>query len=327
MEEKVAEPRQPIHKLLPKDNSELSKLNEKFDMFRQVNSRVPRDAAKFGYLEHLARVSTPLKECEERLGRMRKELFVKYSPLVNSKTTEFQELIHSLHDKVTKQDLNMLREEVKQIIYKWDGNLLSQEEVTPEYGFNWPVVYILSIKGSNYVLYTPNMTYVDGYDPFTAETKYPLIPEGMLNILKKGFYTKSRSVNIQTDQKPKKKKSISRKPSKEVFAKPLKPPKETTPQYFTKPVESQLQSIQVEPLEQAEETEEVEYSEQPQIEESEEQPVEESEESGSSSEEWEERPRFITRTTLDGVRPWEVFEKKAAEKQRARDQCADCEIM
>ncbi|CAG9334359.1 unnamed protein product [Blepharisma stoltei] len=210
MEGLIARPRRPLSELISSDQGELSKLLDKFDMFREIVSRNSADSMKFAYLEHLLRISTPLEDSRSAIRAMLKNQQSKILPLLEKRNENLQDSLHNLEEIITSQDINTIRPVIKSTNYRWDGKKLLKDESDYQTEGRVPLCFTLAISQNYYILYTPNMTYVDGYDPFTGEKKIPLIPDEMLRIYSKGFYVLSnlKSAQCQTDfeYKPAKKK-------------------------------------------------------------------------------------------------------------------------
>lgn len=52
--------------------------------------------------------------------------------------------------------------------------------LTPDCLGNWPVLNVMLTTTKAYILYTPQMTFLDGYDKFTSELLHQLIPESII---------------------------------------------------------------------------------------------------------------------------------------------------
>lgn len=327
MDSPIIYPRRPISELLDSSQGELSKLLDKFDMFREISTRSPGDAVKFAYLEHIMRVSTPIEESKSAIKVMLKNQQAKLLPLIEKRNEGLQDSLHGLDAIINRQDLNTIRPIIKSINYKWDGKRLNSEENEQQGEGLLPICYVLTIDQIHYLLYTPNLTYVDGYDPFTGETKFPMIPDDMLKILSKSFYvlSKTKSMQVQTDPetKPiKKKKKMNESESETSMS------RSRTPSIIGRDETLSRKVTQIEPTLTA--PEEINVEEPQEIEDGEQtfrpKPIInlnlEEEEEESSIEESETDEPTTTLDTRQEIRTWEKYEKKATKKQKSRDQCA-----
>ena len=339
----VASSRQPIENLMIDDKETFAAIFDKFDMFREMTTNDWSDAVKFAYLEHLLRLSTDPSETETAISKLFEPARSKISAIFNSRIDLLQGVIHGLDTLIFKPDLASIQVEMVNFNYIWTGSKLNTLRTdfvdskkadsgkTQILGIN----YTFSFKSKVYILYTPQMTYIDGFDPFTASTKIPLLTQGMIKGMSKDFYTKVVvSVQIQTESNAKRvdtrgsgglnspRSSVRSDRKGEMSSRDhirspiqrdqIKSPvprdslKSNSPNPFedNKPINEDNQSITEDVLDQ-EDDEEEENNES--IESSFEQNLE---------------------TKKPAERTWEKFQKRAIEKQKERDQCGpgDCEV-
>ncbi|CAG9319063.1 unnamed protein product [Blepharisma stoltei] len=344
MEECLARQRRPLSQLIDSNQGELSKLLNKFDMCREIVSRNLIDAVKYAYIEHLMRISTPSSESRKVIQTFPKNQQAKLMPLLENRNENLQDSLHNLEEIVTNQDLNPIHPIIKSTNYRWDGRRLLAEELDYQSEGLTPICFTLSINQNNYILYTPNMTYVDGFDPFTGEKNIPIIPDDMLRVYSKGFFVLSniRSTQSQTDfeEMPRKKKKnaeLSKKSTEENERPSLI--KEASGVGFNKnpfkiqeaqtkfdEVTLEISKTPTKPQEAFEETEMEEVSIDL-LPEKTKPSLLNLEEIGTNSEEEEseeesDEDEGITTFPTNELRTWEKYDKQAAKKQRSRDQCA-----
>jgi hypothetical protein len=256
-------------------------------------------------------------------------------------------VIHGLDTLIFKPDLASIQVEMVNFNYIWTGSKLNtlrtdfvdSKKADSGKSQSLGINYTFSFKSKVYILYTPQMTYIDGFDPFTASTKIPLLTQGMIKGMSKDFYTKVVfSVQIQTDSNTKRidtrgsgglnspRSSVrsDRKgemSSRDQIRSPIprdqmKSPvprdrsKTNSPNPFeeNRPINEDNQSITEDALDQEEEDEE--------------------EENFGQSESVESSFEQNLETKKPAERTWEKFQKRAIEKQKERDQCGpgDCQV-
>lgn len=318
MDDPVVTSRQPIANLKLPENSECAKLYDKFDMYREVSTGIMRDALCFGYLEHLFRVSTQAKEVTDALKTFPRSLQNKLSEFISLKEEILQESLHILDTKINKEDLKLVKINLLNISYKWDGKKLITEEIEEGKNELLPVCYTLMWRNKYYLLYTPNMSYVDGYDSFTGNVNIPVIPDTMMEIMTNGFYQRVNSRAIQTEQRKKKKKNEENEEEDE------KPVKKNEEKVFTMNSQNEENSIKAEEppkmlsfLVKAKEKMDSDHED------------EEDKHSEKSSDSDKPPPPKPVIHKQPVERTWEKYERKAASLKKERDQCGpgDCIII
>lgn len=179
-------------------------------------------------------------------------------------------------------------------------------------GEKLPVCYTFFYLEKYYLLYTPNMTYLDGYEPFSGETKIPLLTENMIVSMSKEFYRRVNTIAIQTDSKIKKNKRQTLKIEGNRRGSQLR-----------------INNLNLTEIEKSKENEENKENEKTFDEESEDnnQESDESESNNSESEEKDSEFDLPVLPKQPGERTWERFQKKASEKQKERDQCGPAECL
>lgn len=319
--ESVVSSRSPIENLNLEDLPEFSVIFDKFDMFREVLAPELNLALSFFYLEHLLRVSTDLSDSESALNKLPEPLKSKFKKLFDSRLHVLQGSIHALDTIIKKSDLNGISFELVNFNYNWTGKKLNQQR--SDYGKKprLPVCFTFMFKSKLYLLYTVNMTYIDGFDPFTGSTKIPMVTQGMIKGMSKDFYTKaSVSIEVQTDSPGKKNMDSMQSPRGSVRsvlrseARSKSPALKESPRDFSPRI-----------IEEMKMNNESFHQENENIEEDEEEEEEEEEVEDSESLTFEKD----VNKQLPGERTWEKYQKRAVEKQKERDQCApgDCLIV
>lgn len=312
--------RRPLEGLEVENDSIISNLSEKFDMFREVPSNMMRNAIAFAYLEHLVRMSTDISVAERSLSNLKGEIKDKIKTVLDARHEVLQEALHSLDSLINLSDLSGVTPHMMNINYKWTGTRISIEEMQYGDGSNLPIAYTFAYKGKYFLLYTPNMNYVDGYEPTSGQIKIPIISEGQLKLISKEFYMKVTTKAIQTESKSR------GKTGKRGKAK-------------TGPVESQAKDEEPKTISflgnilsqtRAEEPE-MEEDDHPALlhTESEAKHTESDSNSESPKEESDSFNYDNPPKKLPSERTWEKFQKRAQEQQKERDQCGpgDCRVL
>jgi hypothetical protein len=313
MSDFIVTSRAPISTLNLPNSKETSQILDNFDMFREVCTGMMRDALNFGYLEHLMRISTSEAETAEALRQFPRTLQYKLTEIIQLKKDLAQEIIHVLETKVTKEDVKLVKVNMIHINHRWDGRRVTVEEFEEGIGKLLPVCYTLTMKNRYYLLYTPNMSYIDGYEAFDGSVKINYIPESTLPQLTAEFYKSPSNKAVQTEEAKKKKKEDLSKNSKndgkgiltprQLDVNPFKDPENKSiivssgRQSFDEPDQSLFDQRQV--------VEEENESEQD-FDEEDEEDEDESYDGG--------RPARKQRIKL--VKTWEKYEKKAAYQKR-----------
>jgi len=322
----VVSSRSPIENLNLESLPEFSSTFEKFDMFREVLAPELNLALSFFYLEHLLRVSTDLSESENAVNKLPEPLKSKFKKLFESRLHVLQGSIHALDAIINKSDLNGISVELVNFNYVWTGVKLNQQR--SDYGKKprLPICFTFMFKSKLYLLYTVNMTYIDGFDPFTGSTKIPMVTQGMIKGMSKDFYTKaSVSIEVQTDSPGKKNLDSMQSPRGSVRSN-LKSEIRSNRSKSPAPKESP-RGASPRIIEEMKMNNESFHQENESIEENFDEEDEEEEEEVEDTESLTFEKD--TNKQVPGERTWEKYQKRAVEKQKERDQCApgDCLIV
>lgn len=165
-------------------------------MYRQIQVST-QTAASFAMLEHILRVSTSKKEADEVLHSLSEPLRSKITELIRRKQREAQQPLHELSLKISVKDLEKMQDPmIVATCYNYiDGKLkLKREE--PGAG-KLPECFMLKIGKALYLLYTPQMTTLDGYDPFTGNTIFPILTEEMVLVFSNSLYTLAHGSHVK----------------------------------------------------------------------------------------------------------------------------------
>lgn len=195
MDNSSVSPRMPIGKLIREikgENTEkiVQDLSEEFDMFRVVYSNSITKTATYAYIEHLLRVTTYSDDFEETQSFFDRNIMTKMLYLLELKERSNTLALQTLQEEITSEDLSLFSKNPCRLkIFQIKQSRLQYEEASPIYTLpRTPLIYLL-LTDKVYILYTPTMTFVDGYDPYLATQKEPLIPSSFIEKARKVLYT------------------------------------------------------------------------------------------------------------------------------------------
>jgi len=166
-------------------------------MFRPVR-RSLEAACKLGFLEYLVRVSTS----EEEVVASARALSGKLAGKVVEIRQSFQREIYHLEDKVSLYDVETMTEAaIAVVMLELNGTKLIRKAIEPETGEHWPVLYLFAAEDYMCLLYTPEMTYLDKYDPITGKAKETLVSPMLMDTYRTGLYQNRtrKTIAVQTD--------------------------------------------------------------------------------------------------------------------------------
>lgn len=153
----------------------LDTLSETFDMYRRVSVSFLTMVTHYSYLEYLARPIITPEEVSKFLNKLRKRVSSQLLYITSARKSVCP--VHILEDRVEEQHLDLLPPVgIKCILYKLKGTGFEIEEHTPN-SMMYPVCYVLTHDDKYFILYTPVMSFLDGYDPYTGERKQHIIPD------------------------------------------------------------------------------------------------------------------------------------------------------
>lgn len=166
-------------------------------MIREIRTSEFTLAASYAYLEHILRITTPKFEAERLVQSCTGKLKIFMQDNIRKKETQAQEPLHNLENAISYEDLTKITSPKIAIFhYQMVNGYLRTDEIFPDNG-RFPMCYILSTSSKIYILYTYQMTCLDGFDPFTSEKRYPVIGEEMLQSFAGSLYVENNSLEIE----------------------------------------------------------------------------------------------------------------------------------
>jgi hypothetical protein len=154
-------------------------------MLRKVNLQSPSAVAAYGFCEDLLRITTPEEEGYRMAQHLPESLRGRVTKLLKSRHEA--SALRDLEATVRLHDFEEAEVPVKLVHYCWEGGRLTKDDIEcSELGL-WPIVNVLSMDSEYFIMYTSQMNYVDGYDPFSGEDFYPIIPEDMIKSVRQAI--------------------------------------------------------------------------------------------------------------------------------------------
>lgn len=203
MESQSLSPRAPILTLLSRYQTyvahrpALLPLPDQFDMFRPIR-RSFEAATRIGFLEYLIRISTS----EEEIVATARTIPGKVASKVMEIRQSYQRDVMHLEDVVSMRDVDMLTgAPVAAVVYELNGNKLLRKVIEPETGEYWPIMYLFISEDFMCLMYTPELTYLDKYDPITGKAKETLVSPLLIESYRPSLYQSRtrKSTYVQTD--------------------------------------------------------------------------------------------------------------------------------
>ncbi|CAG9327127.1 unnamed protein product [Blepharisma stoltei] len=151
-------------------------LESKFDMYQITPYDSYQKARSFAFLEHLLRITTPKVEIVRFMSGTNSILAKKFTEILKINEGAQGEALKMLQNEISEEDLSSIPPNLNHLTtYKLQkGQLMVYEE--PDNKRMRSYCYILISKKRFFILYTPIMTFVDGFDPFSGNKITPLIP-------------------------------------------------------------------------------------------------------------------------------------------------------
>jgi hypothetical protein len=195
-------------------------------MLREVKVSSYEAALNYAYLEHLLRITTPEAEVQTALSTFPMEIKVLMQPLIAEKRTSPQRAIRGLETNLTLIHLAAkLTPEVKVLALSLENGAVRESVKDPSESGEFPLLNILQARTQFFMLYTPEMSYLDGFDPFREEDHFPIIPESFISSIKSKLYKSVYSVPQPKKTKTKQSRVEDTDFSQEVYKKPSSPKK------------------------------------------------------------------------------------------------------
>jgi hypothetical protein len=155
----------------------LDSLSSKFNMYRRFTTPLLSLVLSYCYIEHLARTYTSRDELNKFLHRVGKKLSISLNILKKIKKRRASDAVHQIEDEIDETLLVELPQQpIAYVVYKTTGTEICVVETEPKDVERYPICYLLENEGMYYVLYTPMMTFIDGYDFYTGERKLNILP-------------------------------------------------------------------------------------------------------------------------------------------------------
>ena len=197
-------PRKPISSLLLEDclsnlQLDISFVSNQFEMYRAFDMSSLSNLSNFGYLEHVLRITTGHDELANSLIHMPKN--IKQSLQRILKLPHHSQIENSSFlDSLSETDLVFKSNPpIKIVVYTYEENEYKIEEVCPAQDNRWAVCYILSINYNLFMLYSPLMNFIDGFNPYTAECNDVIVPKDILEKAKPELYHESVQTQEECD--------------------------------------------------------------------------------------------------------------------------------
>ena len=198
------EPRKPISSLLLEDclshlSLDISFVSNQFEMYRAFDMNSISSLSNFGYLEHVLRITTGHDELADSLISMPKN--IKQSLQRILKLRHHSQIENSSFlDSLSETDLVFSSNPpIKIVIYTYEENQYKIEEICPAQNNRWGVCYILNINYNLFMLYSPLMNFIDGFNPYTAECNNVIVPKDILEKAKQQLYHESLKTQEECD--------------------------------------------------------------------------------------------------------------------------------
>lgn len=151
-------------------------------MFRKVRLNSLEAVAAYAYCEDLLRPTTHDEEAYRLAQHLPNTLKEKVLKLMKNRSEA--SVLRDLESIVRSHDFEDSNVPMKMVHYLWEFGGMSKEDLESTEPGTWPVVHLLTIDTEHYILYTTQMNYVDGYDPFTGEDNIPIIPDNLIGSIR-----------------------------------------------------------------------------------------------------------------------------------------------
>lgn len=164
----------------------LDTLSDTYDMYRRVSVSFLTMVTHYSYLEHLARPITTSQEFSEFLNNLQNSVSSKLLYLTSARNSVNP--VHILEDRIKEHHLDIIPSvDIKCVLYRFKGTGFKIEEHIPKSN-KYPICYVLTYDDKYYILYTPVMSFLDGYDSYTGERKHNIIPDSFIEYARGVIY-------------------------------------------------------------------------------------------------------------------------------------------
>jgi hypothetical protein len=196
--------RKPISSILREEclsnlQPDISFISHRFEMYRAFDMSSLSNLSNFGYLEHVLRITTGYDELADSLIYMPKNLKQHLQHIFKlSHRSQIEN--SSFLDSLSETDLVFKSNPpIKIVVYTYEENEYKIEEICPVQNNRWAVCYILSINYNLFMLYTPLMNFIDGFNPYSAECNDVIVPKDILEKAKPELYHESVQTQEECD--------------------------------------------------------------------------------------------------------------------------------
>ena len=98
-----------------------------------------------------------------------------------------------MHELATEE--YMLRMENPAVIVKYyttSNGEITYEQIVPTSDKSLPICYVLGLADKHVILYSPTMTFIDGFDPHTGEGRFAVTPNILLKKARTSLFASSK---------------------------------------------------------------------------------------------------------------------------------------
>lgn len=174
-------------------------------MQREVKAATYEAAANFVFLEHLLRITTPDSEVKAIWPSLPAEVRLTMQTLLQEKNSNPQKAIRRFETTITSSQLNFAFTPLAQVTLLTVSKGTVRESInTPDVSDLVPALHLLTIGSQYFIPYLPEMSYVDGYDPYREEDHFPIIPDSFILSIKSMLYVKVHRQSQKPSNKNKK---------------------------------------------------------------------------------------------------------------------------
>lgn len=233
-----------------------AELCQEFDMARVFDTLLaePEDVQNYAVLEHVMRGVCTQEEMERYWALFPTDLAVKLNQIVEDSSEVSHLAVHKLAEIITIGDLQQVPVLPAHFtLYRTseDGSLIKSVREPDDIG-RWPKVACLQASDVLALLYSPEATFLDGYDPVSGDTTEPLLTEDLLAGLTESLFFIQPRKNSSVQTKPPKRQNMQPKQAKfaflDSFAQLLLPHVRTKPEpdqdeYYARPTNRLSRSI------------------------------------------------------------------------------------